>query len=76
MRTDQSIPQHMMNLSMNESFHRQNMPQQVINQGIYVQNVQNPIIVNQTYPINQYGITHQHHQHSSPQIDYILIKKP
>lgn len=43
MRTEQSVPQ-VLNVSINDGFHRQNSSQQVINQGVYAQTIQNPIV--------------------------------
>lgn len=50
MRTEQSIPQ-ILTVNINDSFHRQNMSQQIINPGVYVHNVQNPN-VNQSFHNN------------------------
>lgn len=72
MRTEQSIPQ-VLNVSMNDSFHRQNSSQQVINQPMYVQTVQNTI-VNQSFHNNQNENVHLH-QHSSPRIDYYSVRQ-
>ena len=72
MRAEQSIPQ-ILNVSINDSFHRQNSSQQVINQGVYAQTIQNPI-VNQSFRNNQNENIHLQ-QYSSPRIDYYSVRQ-
>ena len=65
MRTEQNIPQ-ILSVNVNDSFHRHNISQQIINPAMYVYNVQN-MNINQSIQSIQNDSANLH-QNSSPQI--------
>lgn len=65
MRTEQNISQ-IPSVNVNDSFHRYNMSQQIINPGLYVHNVQN-MNINQSIQSIQNDSAYLH-RNSSPQI--------